>query len=70
MRKNLHVIDRVLRFLLAVVVAVLYFTNAINATAAIVLGLVAVLLIVTSFTGFCPVYHVLGISTLKKKSGK
>jgi len=64
--KNESGFDRILRVVLAAVVAVLYFTNVISGTWAIVLGVLAVILLITGLIGFCPLYKLLGISTLKK----
>jgi hypothetical protein len=57
--------DRVIRILLAVIVAVLYFTNQISGTVAIILGLFAVIFLLTSFVSFCPLYVPLKLSTKK-----
>ncbi len=65
MKKNMGMMDRILRTTLAVVVAVLYFGGLINGVAALVLGIFAVIFLVTSFTGLCPLYSLLGISTAK-----
>ena len=65
--KNIGRIDRISRFSLAVVAAVLYSTKQITGTAAIVLGIFAFLWILTSMIGFSPVYSLLKISTIKKK---
>ncbi len=59
--------DKAIRILVAVVIAVLYFTNTISGTLAIVLGILAVVFILTSFISFCPLYLPFGINTLKKK---
>jgi Inner membrane protein YgaP-like, transmembrane domain len=66
MKKNMGTIDRVLRIILAVVVGIFYFTGSISGTAAIVLGVFAVIFLVTGATGFCPLYAPFGISTIKK----
>ncbi len=66
MPKNMGNIDRVIRVILAVVVAVLYFTNLISGTAAIILGILAIIFVITSLIGFCPLYVPLKISTKKK----
>lgn len=58
--------DKVIRILLAIIIAVLYFTNVISGTAAIVLGIFAVIFLLTSFVSFCPLYTVFKISTAKK----
>lgn len=59
--------DKAIRILIAVVIGVLYFTNIISGTLAIILGIVAVAFVLTSFISFCPLYLPFGISTLKKK---
>ncbi len=60
--------DRILRILLAVVVAILYLTDIISGTAAIILLILAGILILTSFVGFCPLYAPFRISTRKKQA--
>lgn len=59
--------DKSIRIILAVVIAILYYTNVISGTTAIILGIVALILIATSFMSFCPLYLPFGISTLRKK---
>jgi hypothetical protein len=67
MKKNMGSIDKFIRVLIAAVIAVLYFTDQITGTAAIVLGIIAVVFLLTSAVGFCPLYWPLKLSTLKKK---
>ncbi len=67
MKKNVGIIDKVIRWLLVAAVIVLYITNIISGTAGIVLLVVAGILAVTSIFGVCPLYMVLGINTAKKK---
>jgi hypothetical protein len=66
MKQNMGSVDRVLRIMVALAVAVLYFTNQISGTAALILGLFAVIFALTSFVGFCPLYVPLKISTKKE----
>jgi small-conductance mechanosensitive channel len=68
MKKNMGTVDRSIRVLLALVVGVLYFTNQISGTAAIVLGLFAAIFLLTSFMAFCPLYLPFKISTKKEVS--
>ena len=58
--------DKAIRFILAIIVGVLYYTNVINGTLAIVLGLLAVVFVLTSFISFCPLYLPFGITTRRK----
>ena len=67
MKKNMGAIDKTIRILLAVIIAILYFTNNISGVAAIILLIFAGIFILTSFMSFCPLYLPFGISTLKKK---
>ena len=66
MKKNMGTTDKIIRTLFAVLVAVLYFTDQVSGVAAIILGLFAVIFLITSLTGFCPLYASFKISTAKK----
>jgi len=66
MKKNMGMVDRTVRTILAVLIAILYFTNQITGVAAIVLGIFAVVFLLTSFISFCPLYFPLKLSTMKK----
>ncbi len=65
MKKNMGNADRIIRVLAGVVVAVLYFTGQISGTLAAILGLLAVIFILTSVMGFCPLYFPFRLSTRK-----
>ncbi|MBT4036137.1 MAG: DUF2892 domain-containing protein [Candidatus Marinimicrobia bacterium] len=67
MPTNMGSIDRAIRATLAVLIGVLYFMDQISGTAAIVLGAVAVIFLLTSFMSFCPLYWPLKLSTAKKE---
>lgn len=69
MKKNMGILDRLLRTTLAVIVGILYLTGQLTGTAAIILGVFAVIFLVTSSVGYCPAYALLGISTLGQKQG-
>lgn len=68
MKRNMGGIDRVIRIVLAVAVGVLYLTGSITGTAAMVLGVLAVIFLATKASGFCPLYAPFGISTMKKEA--
>ena len=65
--KNMGTVDRVVRTIFAVVVAILYFPRSISGTAAIILRVLAVIMLLTSISAVCPLYGLLGISTMKKE---
>lgn len=67
MKKNMGLIDKVIRSLIAAFIAILYFTNLISGTVALVLGAFAIIFIITSFVSFCPLYAPFGINTRKSK---
>jgi hypothetical protein len=66
MKKNMGTLDRAIRFSLAVIIAILYFTGQISGLAAIILGIIALAFFITSFMGFCPGYLPIKLSTMKK----
>lgn len=68
MKINMGTVDRVARILVAVAIAIAYFTNLISGTVAIVLLVFASIFIITSLISFCPLYLPLGISTRKKET--
>lgn len=65
MAKNMGTLDRVLRAIVAAVLAVLIFNGTLGGALAIVAGVVAVIFLLTSLIGFCPLYRPLGISTCR-----
>ncbi len=67
MKKNMGKMDRNIRILLAVVLAILYFTKVITGTLAIVGLVVAIVFLATSLLNFCPLYSILGINTAKNE---
>jgi len=65
MKKNMSSVDKTIRILFAIIIAILYFSNQITGVAAILLGLFAVVFLLTGLIGFCPLYATFKISTLK-----
>ena len=63
MKKNMGNTDRLLRLSLALVIVLLYYTDRISGTLAIVLGILAVVFAVTSTIRFCPLYLPFGWNT-------
>ena len=52
--------DRTIRFLVACALIMLFFTHLISAGIGMVLLIIAVVFLVTSYTGFCPFYWLFG----------
>jgi hypothetical protein len=68
MTKNMGNADRAIRTLLAVAIIVLYLTDTISGTLAIILGIVAIAFLVTSLVGWCPAYVPFRLSTCKRST--
>lgn len=66
MKKNMGSIDRVVRTIIAIVVGILYFAGVISGTTALILGILAIIFLLTSMVGTCPLYIPVGLSTRKK----
>jgi len=66
MKKNVGSIDKVIRYVLALLFVVLYFTNVVSGTLGIVLLVLAAVFVFTAAIGFCPIHYVLKINTTKK----
>lgn len=66
MIRNMGAIDRIVRLLLAGAVAVLYLVGAVSGTVAIILGVIALIFVVSSLVGFCPLYVPFKLSTSRE----
>ncbi len=63
MEKNMAVWDRVVR----VILALLFLYFAVNEGGAWwILGILGIIFLVTSAVGFCPLYKVVGLKTLRE----
>lgn len=67
MKKNMGSADRIIRFVIATIIAILYFTGTISGTLGIVLLILAGVFALTSFISFCPLYAPFGINTCSVK---
>jgi Protein of unknown function (DUF2892) len=67
MKKNMGTIDRTIRLIVAIVFAVLYFTNIVSGTIGLVLVILGAVFVLTSLVSFCPLYLPFGINTCKSK---
>jgi len=67
MKKNMGSLDKSLRVLVAIVITLLYYLNVVSGTLAYILMAVAIILLITSFINFCPLYTIFGINTCKRK---
>ncbi len=70
MKKNMGNMDRLIRVIVAAVIAVLYFTGTLSGTLGIVLLVLAGVFVATSLVSFCPLYAPFGLSTCATKERK
>ncbi len=59
--------DRTIRIVVAIVVAILYFTGTVTGVLGAVLLALGAIFLATSFVSFCPIYAIFGFSTCKVK---
>ncbi len=63
MKKNLGKFDRVIRALAGISILLLMYTQTITGSATFIFGIIALVLLFTSVTSFCPCYVRLNINT-------
>lgn len=71
MKGNMGRIDKILRFTIAVIIALLVYYDVVDGVLSYILLTVAAVFVLTSLTGFCPLYGLFGISSCRiKKTDK
>ena len=70
MKKNMGSADKIIRLMIAAIVAILYFTNVLTGTVGIVMLVLAGVFVLTSLISFCPLYAPFGLSTCRTKKSK
>ena len=63
MKKNMGLADRLIRVIIAIIIATLYFNNVATGTLGIILIILGVIFFITSMIGYCPLYTLFGIKT-------
>jgi len=67
MQKNMGTSDRIIRVIIAAIVAFLYFNGTISGITGTILLVLAVVFVLTSLVSFCPLYAPFGIRTCAAK---
>lgn len=67
MKKNMGSADRIIRTIIAAVIALLYGFNIISGTLGIILLALAGVFLLTSLVSFCPLYAPFGMTTCRMK---
>lgn len=70
MVKNMGLTDRLVRIAVAVLIGALYFTGQIWGKAAIVLGIIAAILVVTGILGTCLMYIPFKLDSREKRQDR
>jgi hypothetical protein len=65
MKHNMSNLDRIIRVIIAALFAYLYFGGIVTGVFGIILVVLAVVFVLTSIVGFCPLYTLFKFSTLK-----
>lgn len=67
MKTNVGNIDRIIRIVLAIVLAGLYFGGIVEGTIGIIILVLAAVFTLTAIVGFCPLYTLVGLNTCPAK---
>ena len=67
MIKNMGIIDRFARVIIAGIIAVLFYQDIISGYLGTVLVILGFVFVLTSLFSFCPLYSLFGIKTCKTK---
>ncbi len=60
--------DKMIRYIIAVAILILYMYNVISGTIGLILIILAGIFVLTGVLNFCPLYLPFGINTTKKKN--
>ncbi|WP_396634024.1 DUF2892 domain-containing protein [Maribacter sp. R86514] len=67
MKKNMGTTDKFIRFIIAAILLIAFFTEAITGVLGYVALAIAAIFILTSFVSFCPLYTLFGANTCNIK---
>jgi hypothetical protein len=67
MRKNVGKMDRIVRLAIAVVLVILAYAKIIPQNLTIAVYVISVIIAITGFVRFCPLYKVLHKSTVREE---
>ena len=69
MKKTVGTLDKVIRIVVAIAALIVAFAIGASTALGIILLVVAMILLITGFSGYCPVYSVLKVDTLSEGKG-
>jgi hypothetical protein len=70
MKRNMGITDRIIRISLSAAIGVMILERVLHGTVGVVFGILAVILFLTSLSGFCPIYQILDIASIHEKEHK
>lgn len=70
MKANLGKSDRIIRITISILIIILVVAGFITGIIAHIGVIMAILLIITSVAGYCPIYHIWNLNTNKKLNDK
>jgi Protein of unknown function (DUF2892). len=62
---NESALDRIIRLVVGIALALLFFGGAVRGTLGIIVLVIGAILVITGAIGFCPLYSLIGIRTKK-----
>lgn len=63
MKKNMGNTDRIIRIIIAAFFGYFFISGMVTGVAGIIMGILAVVFLLTSLIGFCPLYTVFRLNT-------
>ncbi len=67
MKRNIGKSDKMIRVIIAIILATLDWFKIIESEYSWALSALAIVLLISTFTGFCPLYTLFGINTCKNE---
>lgn len=68
MKKNVGPLDRVIRIVIAAILAILYFSGVVTGTTGTIFLILALILLITAAFKICGLYSLVGMNTCKKEA--
>lgn len=65
MKKNLGSPDKIVRFIIALIALILFFTNSLSGWQMYAVLAVGAVMLITALINFCPLYAIFGMKTCK-----
>ncbi len=67
MKQNMGSTDKIIRIIVAIIFAALFFTGTVTGTFGYVLLALGGVFVLTSLVSFCPIYAAIGVNTCPRR---